>query len=121
MVETTIPERSLACEFGIKGCASSGAPLLLQTHIITWASPFQSALCRNPSTDGSQRKWIKSLYRGLRISRPYLQLGLLALATYVGLSRISDYKHHPVDVLAGTVNDSPDKKEAFHNFGKKER
>ena len=32
-----------------------------------------------------------------------MQFGLLALATYVGMSRISDYMHHPGDVVTGAL------------------
>merc|ERR1711953_506475 len=33
--------------------------------------------------------------------RPFIQFGLLATAFYICLSRVSDYKHHPRDVIAG--------------------
>ncbi|KAM9831995.1 phospholipid phosphatase 3 [Neosynchiropus ocellatus] len=42
-------------------------------------------------------------WRGARLLRPLLQFTLLMLAFYTGLSRISDHKHHPTDVLAGFV------------------
>lgn len=40
-------------------------------------------------------------WRGARLLRPLLQFTLLMMAFYTGLSRVSDYKHHPSDVLAG--------------------
>lgn len=40
-------------------------------------------------------------WRGARLLRPLLQFLLLMLAVYTGLSRISDYRHHPTDVLTG--------------------
>uniref|UniRef100_A0A673NHU8 Phosphatidic acid phosphatase type 2/haloperoxidase domain-containing protein n=1 Tax=Sinocyclocheilus rhinocerous TaxID=307959 RepID=A0A673NHU8_9TELE len=38
-------------------------------------------------------------WRGARLLRPLLQFMLLMLAVYTGLTRISDYRHHPTDVL----------------------
>ncbi|KAG8518965.1 Phospholipid phosphatase 3, partial [Galemys pyrenaicus] len=40
-------------------------------------------------------------WRGARLLRPLLQFTLLMMAFYTGLSRVSDHKHHPSDVLAG--------------------
>ncbi|KAJ8251380.1 hypothetical protein GJAV_G00220720 [Gymnothorax javanicus] len=40
-------------------------------------------------------------WRGARLLRPLLQFLLVLLAMYTGLSRISDYQHHPSDVLTG--------------------
>ncbi|XP_056388982.1 phospholipid phosphatase 3 isoform X2 [Hyla sarda] len=42
-------------------------------------------------------------WRGARLLRPLLQFTLLMMAFYTGLSRVSDHKHHPSDVLAGFV------------------
>ncbi|KAJ8345351.1 hypothetical protein SKAU_G00295440 [Synaphobranchus kaupii] len=40
-------------------------------------------------------------WRGARLLRPLLQFLLVLVAVYTGLSRISDYQHHPTDVLTG--------------------
>ncbi|MEQ2168404.1 hypothetical protein GOODEAATRI_013973, partial [Goodea atripinnis] len=40
-------------------------------------------------------------WRGARLLRPLLQSFLVLLAFYTGLTRISDYRHHPSDVLTG--------------------
>jgi len=59
-----------------------------------------------PSLLGQRKtnsKFFKTHYKGIRIVRPFVQFGLLALAGYVGLTRISDFKHHPGDVLTGSV------------------
>ncbi|XP_008404162.1 phospholipid phosphatase 3-like [Poecilia reticulata] len=42
-------------------------------------------------------------WRGARLLRPLLQFLLVVLAVYTGLTRISDYWHHPSDVLTGYV------------------
>lgn len=42
-------------------------------------------------------------WRGARLLRPLLQFLLAMIAVYTGLSRVSDYRHHPSDVLAGFV------------------
>jgi len=51
----------------------------------------------------TQSRSLKIIYKGLRISRPFLQFAVMALAFYIALSRISDHKHHPMDVLAGSI------------------
>ncbi|KAL2101600.1 hypothetical protein ACEWY4_003361 [Coilia grayii] len=40
-------------------------------------------------------------WRGARLLRPLVQFLLVMLAVYTGLSRISDYRHHPTDVIVG--------------------
>ncbi|XP_037744054.1 phospholipid phosphatase 3 [Chelonia mydas] len=40
-------------------------------------------------------------WRGARLLRPLVQFVLLLLALYTGLTRISDYWHHPSDVAVG--------------------
>ncbi|KAF7706741.1 hypothetical protein HF521_019995 [Silurus meridionalis] len=42
-------------------------------------------------------------WEGARLLRPLVQFTLLMMAFYTGLSRVSDHKHHPSDVLAGFV------------------
>ncbi|XP_047428089.1 phosphatidic acid phosphatase type 2D [Mugil cephalus] len=42
-------------------------------------------------------------WRGARLLRPLIQFLLVMIAIYTGLSRISDYRHHPTDVLTGFV------------------
>ena len=48
-------------------------------------------------------RWTHWLLKGIQIFKPYMQFGLLALATFVGMSRISDYMHHPGDVITGAL------------------
>nr|XP_056706564.1 phospholipid phosphatase 3-like [Euleptes europaea] len=42
-------------------------------------------------------------WRGARLLRPLVQFVLLMLAMYTGLTRISDYRHHPSDVAVGLL------------------
>lgn len=42
-------------------------------------------------------------WRGARLLRPLIQFLLVMIAVYTGLSRISDYRHHPTDVLTGFI------------------
>ncbi|XP_035036754.1 phosphatidic acid phosphatase type 2D isoform X2 [Hippoglossus stenolepis] len=42
-------------------------------------------------------------WRGARLLRPLIQFLLVMIAIYTGLSRISDYRHHPSDVLTGFI------------------
>lgn len=42
-------------------------------------------------------------WRGARLLRPLIQFLLVMIAIYTGLTRISDYRHHPTDVLTGFI------------------
>ncbi|XP_023133720.1 phosphatidic acid phosphatase type 2D [Amphiprion ocellaris] len=42
-------------------------------------------------------------WRGARLLRPLIQFLLVMIAIYTGLTRISDYRHHPSDVLTGFI------------------
>lgn len=42
-------------------------------------------------------------WKRLKLLRPTLQFGVLMMAMATGLSRVSDYKHHWSDVMAGTI------------------
>ncbi|XP_031168410.1 phosphatidic acid phosphatase type 2D [Sander lucioperca] len=42
-------------------------------------------------------------WRGARLLRPLIQFLLVMIAIYTGLSRISDYRHHPSDVVTGFI------------------
>jgi len=46
---------------------------------------------------------LKVLFRILRILRPFLQFLIYILAIYIALTRISDYRHHPTDVITGII------------------
>jgi len=41
--------------------------------------------------------------RNYRLVKPLIQSGCVLFCVYTSLSRISDYKHHPMDVLGGLV------------------
>jgi len=46
-------------------------------------------------------KWILVTYRILKVGRPFIQMALAVLAFWISLTRVSDYFHHPEDVLTG--------------------
>jgi len=48
-------------------------------------------------------KWIQTIYWTLKIFRPFLQFGMISLAFWISLTRISDYYHHPYDVATGAL------------------
>jgi len=61
---------------------------------------LQSRLANFPT--GTQA-YVNLTYRTLKISRPFLQFGLIILAFWISLTRISDYFHHPLDVATGAL------------------
>jgi phosphatidate phosphatase len=61
---------------------------------------LQSRLNRFPK---SQHLGIQAAVRSLKIARPFIQFGLIILAFWISLTRISDYFHHPMDVVTGAL------------------
>jgi len=51
----------------------------------------------------SKINYIKVGYRTLKILRPFIQFGMIILAFWICLTRISDYFHHPLDILTGSI------------------
>ncbi|XP_072297224.1 phospholipid phosphatase 3-like isoform X2 [Eucyclogobius newberryi] len=45
-------------------------------------------------------------WHGARLLRPLTQFTLIMMSFYTGMSRVSDHKHHPTDVLAGFIQGS---------------
>ena len=45
--------------------------------------------------------WAEWILMGLKVLRPFLQFSYLALAFFIAMSRVSDYYHHPRDVISG--------------------
>lgn len=46
---------------------------------------------------------IRICYRVLKVMRPFLQFAMIILSFWVSLTRISDYFHHPMDVVTGAL------------------
>ncbi|KAM4748505.1 phospholipid phosphatase 3-like [Rhinophrynus dorsalis] len=44
---------------------------------------------------------VRFKWRGARLLRPLVQFVLILVSLYTGLTRISDYRHHPSDVVVG--------------------
>merc|ERR1712126_246106 len=53
-----------------------------------------------PETGSSMKNTIRLLFK---VVTPYIQFGLLVLAFFIALTRVSDYFHHPLDVLTGSM------------------
>ena len=50
-----------------------------------------------------QRTPIRLVYRVLKVMRPFIQFAMIILSFWVSLTRISDYFHHPMDVVTGAL------------------
>eukprot|EP00088_Acartia_fossae_P058973 TRINITY_DN6951_c0_g1_i2.p1 TRINITY_DN6951_c0_g1~~TRINITY_DN6951_c0_g1_i2.p1 ORF type:complete len:392 (-),score=41.20 TRINITY_DN6951_c0_g1_i2:798-1973(-) len=61
---------------------------------------LQSRLARFPK---SNNMTIQGIVRALKIARPFLQFGIIILSFWIALTRISDYFHHPMDVVTGAL------------------
>ena len=51
----------------------------------------------------SKKTWPWIVLRGLKILRPFLQFGCFCGALFISLSRITDLRHHPGDVVTGII------------------
>jgi len=45
--------------------------------------------------------FVRIVYRTLKVFRPFIQFAMIILAFWISLTRISNYFHHPMDVLTG--------------------
>jgi phosphatidate phosphatase len=59
---------------------------------------LQARLSNFPHTDNTV---VRTLYRILKVLRPFVQFGMITLAFWISLTRISNYFHHPYDVVTG--------------------
>ena len=84
--------------------AVSGGELELFTHTHTPACTCPFVLIR-PLFPHTAQFYLQSRFtwRGARLLRPLTQFTLIMMSFYTGLSRVSDHKHHPTDILAGFI------------------
>jgi len=61
---------------------------------------LQARLSNFPYTDSL---CCRVMYRTLKILRPFIQFAMITLAFWISLTRISDYFHHPFDVVTGAM------------------
>lgn len=47
--------------------------------------------------------FVRRFVRSMKVLRPFLQFGMIILSFWVSLTRISDYFHHPLDVIMGAI------------------
>jgi hypothetical protein len=48
-------------------------------------------------------KVYRVFFRGMKVLRPFIQFLLFIIAFWVALTRIKDYRHHPMDVVTGAI------------------
>merc|ERR1719244_511909 len=48
-------------------------------------------------------RWVWLSYRFLKVLRPFIQFAIIILSFWISLTRISDYFHHPMDVVTGAL------------------
>ena len=46
---------------------------------------------------------VRFVYKTLKVLRPFIQFSMIILSFWIRLTRISNYFHHPMDVLTGAV------------------
>ena len=46
---------------------------------------------------------LRRFVRAIKVLRPFLQFSMIILSFWVSLTRISDYFHHPLDVIMGAI------------------
>lgn len=46
---------------------------------------------------------VRFVYKTLKVLRPFIQFAMIILSFWISLTRISNYFHHPMDVLTGAV------------------
>eukprot|EP00092_Neocalanus_flemingeri_P027718 GFUD01030089.1.p1 GENE.GFUD01030089.1~~GFUD01030089.1.p1 ORF type:complete len:329 (-),score=65.96 GFUD01030089.1:158-1144(-) len=51
----------------------------------------------------SSSNFVNTSVKLLKVVRPFIQFGTAILAFWIALTRVSDYFHHPLDVLTGSV------------------
>jgi len=50
-----------------------------------------------------QTTLVRVIYRTLKVLRPFIQFAMIILSFWISLTRISNYFHHPMDVVTGAV------------------
>jgi len=68
------------------------------TYLVVY---LQARLSNFPLSADNQT--LTTIYRMLKVFRPFLQFGMISLAFWISLTRISDYYHHPYDVVTGAL------------------
>jgi putative effector of murein hydrolase len=61
---------------------------------------LQARLTNFPQVDNM---CIRTFYRIIKVLRPFIQFSMVTLAFWISLTRISNYFHHPYDVVTGAL------------------
>lgn len=71
-------------------------------YCATYLIVYLQARLTNFPTDTPSRV-VLTIYWLIKVFRPFLQFGMFSLAFWISLTRISDYFHHPYDVVTGSL------------------
>ncbi len=101
VAESTVTANTVAAATASAAVLADSTVVAVAANITSQDNQFMTTQYRDYKLVTFGR--VRVLFRGLKILRPFLQFGVFTLAFYICLTRVSDYKHHPADVVAGGI------------------